>query len=86
LKLLIDDPTTHAPDGYAIDFGRILVNPHAFKYVVSVNGSVVDADTRRPIPGGMVTAGFTTATADPQGKFALKGIPAGLVVANASAQ
>jgi len=85
VKLLIDDPTTHAPDGYAIDFVRILVNPHAFKYVVSVDGSVMDADTRRPIPGAMVTAGLTTATTDSQGKFTLKGIPAGLVVANASA-
>jgi len=35
VKLLIDDPTTHAPDGYAIDFVRILVNPHPYKYTVS---------------------------------------------------
>lgn len=85
VKLLIDDPTTHAPDGYAIDFVRILVNPRPFKYAVAVNGSVMDADTHRPIVGATVTAGITTATADQAGKFALTGVPAGLVTASASA-
>jgi OmpA-OmpF porin, OOP family len=84
VKLLIDDPTTHAPDGFAIDFVRILVNPNPFKYVVSVNGSVMDADTHRPIPGATITAGLTTAVAGPQGKFALLRVPAGLVIATAS--
>jgi outer membrane protein OmpA-like peptidoglycan-associated protein len=86
VKLLIDDPTTHAPDGYAIDFVRILVNPHPFKYAVSLQGAVTDADTHRPIAGAMVTAALGTATADAQGKFAIQGIPAGLVVASASAE
>jgi OOP family OmpA-OmpF porin len=36
VKLFIDDPSTHAPDGYAIDFVRILVNPHPYKYSVSI--------------------------------------------------
>jgi outer membrane protein OmpA-like peptidoglycan-associated protein len=85
VKLLIDDPTTHAPDGYAIDFVRILVNPHPFKYAVSVAGSVTDADTHKPIPGAIVGAALGRATADAQGKFSLQGVPAGLVVANASA-
>lgn len=86
VKLLIDDPTTHAPDGYAIDFVRILVNPHPFKYTVSITGSVTDADTHRSIPGANVTAALASATADAQGKFALNGVTAGLVVANASAE
>jgi outer membrane protein OmpA-like peptidoglycan-associated protein len=86
VKLMIDDPTTHAPDGYAIDFVRILVNPHPFKYTVSITGSVKDAVTHRPIAGAMVAAATGTATADARGKFALQGIPAGLVVANASAE
>jgi outer membrane protein OmpA-like peptidoglycan-associated protein len=85
VKLLIDDPTTHEPDGYAIDFVRILVNPHPFKYLVSVTGSVVDADTNRPVPGTMVNAALVNAAADQQGKFLLKGVPAGLVVVKASA-
>ncbi len=85
VKLLIDDPTTHEPDGYAIDFVRILVNPHNFKYQVSLTATVTDADTHKPITGAMVSAGLTSAAADRQGKCQLKGIPAGLVVATASA-
>jgi outer membrane protein OmpA-like peptidoglycan-associated protein len=85
VKLLIDDPTTHAPDGYAIDFVRVLVNPHPWKYAVSVKGSVVDADTRRPITGANISAALATAASDAQGKFSLSGVPAGLVIASASA-
>ncbi|HLW80885.1 MAG TPA: OmpA family protein [Candidatus Acidoferrales bacterium] len=85
VKLLIDDPTTHEPDGYAVDFVRILVNPHKFKYEVSLTATVTDADTHKPITGAMVTAGLTSAAADRQGKCQLTGLPAGLVVATASA-
>ena len=85
VELLIDDPTTHVPDGYAIDFVRILVNPHPFKYTVSIAGSVVDVDTHRPIRGAQVSAELVAATADAQGKFNLPGVSAGLVIANASA-
>lgn len=85
VKLLIDDPTTHVPDGYAIDFARILVNPHNFKYQVSLTATVLDADTHKPIPSATVTAGLTSTTTDRQGKCELKGLPAGLVVATASA-
>ena len=85
VKLLIDDPTTHEPDGYAIDFVRILVNPHKFKYEVSLIATVTDADTHKPITGATVSAGLASAAADKQGKCQLQGIPAGLVVATASA-
>lgn len=85
VKLLIDDPTTHAADGYAIDFVRILVNPHQFKYEVSLAASVVDADKHSPIAGATVTAALVSGTTDRLGHCALKGIPAGLVVATASA-
>src|SRR5579864_285160 len=85
VKLLIDDPTTHVPDGYAVDFVRILVNPHKFKYQVSLTATVTDADTHKPIAGATVSAGLASAAADRQGKCQLQGIPAGLVVATASA-
>jgi len=85
VKLLIDDPISHAPDGYAIDFVRILVNPHPFKYTVAITGSVLDADTHRPLPGAIVSAALATATADAQGKFKLEGVSAGMVIANAGA-
>lgn len=85
VKLLIDDPATHEPDGYAVDFVRILVNPHKFKYEVSLIATVTDADTHKPITGATVSAGLASAAADKQGKCQLQGIPAGLVVAAASA-
>ena len=85
VKLLIDDPTTQVGDGYAIDFVRILVNPHKFKYQVSLTATVTDADTHKPIAGATVSAGLASAAADRQGKCQLQGIPAGLVVATASA-
>src|SRR5487761_866784 len=85
VKLLIDDPTTHVQDGYAIDFVRILVNPRKFKYQVSLSAHVTDADTHKPITGATVTAGLDTAATDKAGKCRLTGIPAGLVVATADA-
>ncbi|HTS11531.1 MAG TPA: OmpA family protein [Candidatus Limnocylindrales bacterium] len=86
VKLLIDDPTTHKPDGYAVDFVRILVNPHKFKYEVSLAATVVDADTHKPISGANVAASLVTSLTDARGRCSLSGLPAGLVVAAASAE
>lgn len=85
VKLLIDDPTTHVPDGYAVDFVRILVNPHKLKYEVSLSAHVVDADKHTPIVGATVTAALESTATDHQGRCELRGLPAGLVVATASA-
>ncbi len=85
VKLLIDDPTTKMRDGYAIDFSRILVNPHKFKYEVSLAATVVDADKHTPIPGASVTAGLQSANTDTRGKCQLSGLPAGLVTATGAA-
>jgi outer membrane protein OmpA-like peptidoglycan-associated protein len=85
VKLLIDDPTTHIGDGYAVDFVRILVNPHKFKYQVSLAARVVDADQHTPIAGATVTAALESASTDAAGKCQFSGLPAGLVVATAGA-
>lgn len=85
VNLLVDDPTTHVPDGYAIDFARILVNPHKLKYEVSLSARVLDADKHTPVVGATVTAALESAAADKNGECELMGIPAGLVVATASA-
>lgn len=84
-NLLIDDPTTHVPDGYAVDFVRILVNPHTFKYSVSLTASVLDADKHTPITAATVTAALQSAPTDAKGKCQLSGLPAGLVIATAAA-
>jgi OOP family OmpA-OmpF porin len=85
LKVLVDDPATHIPDGYAIDFVRLLVNPHKFKYSVSLTCSVVDADTHKPIPGATVDAAAATVITDANGQCKLNNIPAGLVTVSATA-
>lgn len=85
VSLLIDDPTTRVQDGYAIDFVRILLNPYKFKYEVSLAATVVDADKHTPITGATVTAALESAATDKQGKCQLAGLPAGLVIATASA-
>jgi OmpA-OmpF porin, OOP family len=84
-KLLIDDPTTHAQDGYAVDFVRILVNPHKFQYVVSVAITVKDWDKNTPVAGATVSAALQFASTDASGNCVLSGVPAGLVVATAVA-
>lgn len=84
VQLLIDDPTTRVRDGYAVDFARILVNPHDFKYQVSLALWVLEADTRKPIPGATVTAALESTNTDSAGKCELKALPAGLVVATAT--
>jgi outer membrane protein OmpA-like peptidoglycan-associated protein len=85
VKFLIDDPTTHAQDGYAIDFVRILVNPHKFQYLVSVAVTVKDWDKSTPIAGATVTAALQSASTDASGNCQLSGLPAGLVVTTAVA-
>lgn len=86
VKLLIDDPTTRVQDGYAVDFVRILLNPYKFKYQVSLAARVIDADKHTPIAGATVNAALETSSTDKEGRCELKGIPAGLVIATASAQ
>lgn len=85
VKLLIDDPTTRAQDGYAVDFVRILVNPRKFQYLVSVAVTVKDWDKNTPIAGATVTAALQSASTDASGNCELSGLPAGLVVATAVA-
>lgn len=85
VKLLIDDPTTRVQDGYAIDFVRILLNPYKFKYQVSLAARVLDADKNTPIAGATVTAALESSATDHEGRCELKGLPAGLVIATASA-
>jgi len=84
LKVSIDDPTTHNLDGYAVDFVRVLVDPH-FTYVVSVSCLVLDDATSKPIPGASVAAAQVTTTTARDGTCSMKGIPAGIVSVSAGA-
>jgi outer membrane protein OmpA-like peptidoglycan-associated protein len=85
VDLLFDDPTTHALDGYAIDFVRILVNPHAFKYAVKIACTVLDADTQKPLARATVASAQVTELTHADGTRTLLGVPAGLASVSASA-
>jgi OmpA-OmpF porin, OOP family len=85
VKLFIDDPTTKHGDGYAVDFVRILVNPRRFKYEVALTATVTDAQKHTPIAGATVMAALDSASTDRDGKCQFKGLPAGMVIATASA-
>lgn len=85
LTITIDDTTTGAGDGYAIDFAKLLINPRSLAHTGVVKGTVKERDTDKPLAGALVSAGdVVQATSDAQGKFLLKDVPAGLVVGTAS--
>jgi len=79
LEIYIDDPTTGAGDGFAIDFVRLLINPAPFRHTGRISGRVLDASTGEPIQGAMVSAsGLVSAETDNNGAYILDNIPAGL--------
>lgn len=84
LTIYIDDPTTGAGDGFAIDFVRLLINPR-ISTVGNISGRVTDAVTGLPLTGATVSAsGIVAAATASDGSYILNGVPAGLVVVNAS--
>lgn len=78
LVFRIDDPTTGAGDGYAIDFVKLLVNPVGLAKTGTVTGKVTDA-SGKALSGAIVTAGgVSNVKTDSSGVFTLTGVPAGL--------
>jgi outer membrane protein OmpA-like peptidoglycan-associated protein len=79
LVIEIDDPTTGVGDGFAIDFVRLLINPKPIKYVGTVKGKVVDAQTEAPIAGALVSASnIVELTSNASGEFTANNVPAGI--------
>lgn len=84
LVIAIDDPVSKEGDGYAIDFVKLLINPKII-YKGKVQGRIVDAGTREPIPNAVAKvedAGM--AVADAEGNFIIENVPAGLTIVNGS--
>lgn len=87
LMLLIDDSTSGAHDGYAIDFVKLLINPKPSLYKGDIIGEVRDAETQRPIIGATVQVrGYLQTTSGTSGGFSLGNIPVGINVVEASAR
>jgi outer membrane protein OmpA-like peptidoglycan-associated protein len=84
LELLIDDPTTGAGDGYALDFVRLVLDP-ALPVHATLRVLVQDYEHHTPIPGATLQALDLSATADAEGRAALTPLPGGRVGISAAA-
>lgn len=87
LSVFIDDPTSHAADGYAIDFVKLLINRNSTAICKGiVTGYVMDAESQAPLAGANVHSAENIAVKSGEdGSFRLEGIPAGLEIITASA-
>ncbi len=86
IEILIDDTTTGAGDGYAIDFARLLINPKSLQYTGTIQGTVQNEEGDS-VSGATISASgtMTTCESDSNGKFILTDVCAGLVVLNIEA-
>jgi hypothetical protein len=80
LSILIDDFTTGAGDGYAIDFAKLLLNPTTSSQTGIITGIVKDFNTSMPLADVLVVAnGIVDDTTDASGNYTLNNVLAGLV-------
>ncbi len=85
LNVLIDDFTTGAGDGFAIDFVKLLINPSEIAQTGTVTGTVTDNGTGQALSDVRVVAnGLAADTTDSTGAYTLEGVLAGLVTIEAS--
>lgn len=87
LSLFIDDSTTSAADGFAIDFVKLLINPKPYPYKGELHLRVMKSDDQMPIAGAVVeikgTGKFKT---DGNGYIVVNNLNAGLVICDVSAE
>ncbi len=80
LSILIDDFTSGAGDGYAIDFAKILINPTGISQVGTIQGTVRDAGNSQPLENVVVVAnGLARDTTDVNGFYQIDSVLAGFV-------
>lgn len=86
LSLMIDE-ANGAPDGWAIDFVKLLLNRRLTTNCIgSIQGFVKDKETGEFIAGATVTRiGGSTMKSDANGSFWIRNVPTGLEVVNATA-
>lgn len=81
LVISIDDSTTKAGDGYAVDFVKLLVNPKPYQYKGPVTLKITNEEGE-PMKGCAVQIpGYPLAYADAEGVVTFKDLPAGMVLA-----
>jgi hypothetical protein len=86
VALDIDDPTTGAGDGFAIDFVKLLLNPKTLARTGTVTGRLTDALSGGSVAGAtVVTSSGQTAQTDSNGRYVLEDVPAGLTLITVTA-
>jgi OmpA-OmpF porin, OOP family len=87
LRISIDDSTTYAADGFAIDFIKLLINPKPYSYKGFLSVIVKSTATTEPIKNVIVNVpDFGEAKTDDEGRARINNIYAGLVIADFSAK
>lgn len=76
LELVIDDVTTGAGDGFAIDFIKILINPRK-QLLGQISGQVTEKNTGKTIDKATIKDQNNIQTESKQGKYNLSGLPVG---------
>ena len=87
LIISIDDSTTHAGDGFAIDFVKLLINPKPYSYTGTLQVRVINSADLTPIDGAkIIVPGFGEAVSNSEGYADINNIPAGLATADFTAK
>jgi len=87
LRISIDDSTTYAADGFAIDFIKFLINPKPYSYKGFLSVIVKSTSTTEPIKNAVVNVpDFGETKTDAEGRARINDIYAGLVIADFSAE
>jgi len=84
LEVKIDDTTTGAGDGYAIDFVKLLINPKGFTYIGTIQGNITNSQNGTKITNALVTDSYKHDYSNSVGNYLVGGVPAGQVLINVS--
>ncbi|GEM_PF-3515752 len=80
LRIVFDDSTSGAGDGYAIDFIKLLINPVQITQTGTIQGVIIDKATRNPLENVRVVAnGISEGYSDAAGQYQIDSVLAGLV-------
>ncbi|MCD4819948.1 MAG: T9SS type A sorting domain-containing protein [Candidatus Cloacimonetes bacterium] len=80
VQIKIDDTTTGAGDGYAIDFAKILINATGFSYTGTIQGTITDSDGGAPLENALITASSISDYTIGSGFYQLTDVPAGQIL------
>ncbi|MZP31190.1 hypothetical protein GTO91_15895 [Heliobacterium undosum] len=85
LTVKFDDDETGYPDGFAIDFAKLLIGVKKTASTGAISGKVKDKENGGNLEGATVEIpGLMSTTSDRNGDFLLENVPAGLAFVTAS--